>query len=371
VLLAGGTVAYLKLREAGDKPPAKQDAPARQPAAATPAAPVPKASPGATPALQRPSDAAPAPAASTPDETRAREILSEVARANAEGKADRVAALLDTLRQEAWDAPSARDFALRAGWNEYEAAQKAEGAEKVRLLDRARRLLSRGVYAPQAFHADGSPRPERATLIQAIQKANVQVMRHASGVAGVSERFEVPAGWAPVQIVSRQKLPYGHNALLFWNHGGNLDPTRLRAGAVLLLPKEELTVHVHLDRHLLGLFLGDWFVKEFRVGVGKAETPTPVGVFTVEAKHENPDWHSKNGVIPFGDPRNELGVAWIPIVNDENPRSYGIHGTNRPDSVGSHCSEGCVRLSNEDVRELFWWVRSGTAGGPATKVFIH
>jgi lipoprotein-anchoring transpeptidase ErfK/SrfK len=196
-------------------------------------------------------------------------------------------------------------------------------------------------------------------------------MRFGPGVEGVTERFAVPAGWAPLQIVSRQKLPYGHNALLYWNHAGNLDPTRLRAGDTLLLPKEELTLQVHVDYRLLGVFVGDWFVKEFKVGVGKAETPTPRGWFTVEPKHENPDWHSKDGVIRFGDPRNELGDAWIPIVNEENPRSYGIHGTNRPDSVGSACSEGCVRLSNSDVKELFWWVRSANAGGPATRVWIR
>ena len=38
------------------------------------------------------------------------------------------------------------------------------------------------------------------------------------------------AGVRPVVIVSREKLPYGHNAILYWNHAGNLDPRRLRAG---------------------------------------------------------------------------------------------------------------------------------------------
>ena len=44
----------------------------------------------------------------------------------------------------------------------------------------------------------------------------------------------------------------------------------------------------------------------------------PLGSYTVDDKHENPDWWSKkDGLIPYGDPRNELGVAWIPIVNDD------------------------------------------------------
>jgi hypothetical protein len=341
--------------------------------------------PGAGPALQREqatTPAAPGTASATPTaaatepsdaEVRARAILAEMAAARAASDEGRLTALTETLRKEAWDAPSARDFAVRAGmalWKEAE-AWSGEGAVRVQKLDRARRLLSRGVYAPFVFDERGAPRPERAQLIEAIQRANQLVMRHGPGLPGVTEVYEVPPGVAPVQIVSRNQLPYGHNALLFWNHGGDLDPGRLRAGERLLLPKEELRVEVHLGLHRLGLFLGDWFVKEFVVGVGAKETPTPRGRFTVDDKHENPDWWSKkDGLIPYGDPRNELGSAWIPIVNEEHPTSYGIHGTNRPDTVGSDCSQGCVRLRNDDVRELFYWVRRKTAGGPATVVEI-
>ena len=197
--------------------------------------------------------------------------------------------------------------------------------------------------------------------------------RPEGGLPGVTRPFEVPPGWVPVQIVSREKLPYGHNALLYWNHAGNLDPRRLRAGEVLLLPEEPLSVRVFLDRHLLGLFLGDWFVKEFRVGVGRADKPTPLGEFEVGPKQENPDWWGPNGLVRALDPKNELGSAWIPFSGPTLPiaAGFGIHGTNRPATVGTHCSNGCVRLANEEATEMFWWVRTGSAGGPATPVVIR
>ena len=76
----------------------------------------------------------------------------------------------------------------------------------------------------------------------------------------------------------------------FWNQGENLDPTRLRAQQTLLLPQEELTLHVHTRLFRMGIFLGDAFVKEFRVGadIGKprvAYRQTLAGTATVEGRH--------------------------------------------------------------------------------------
>jgi lipoprotein-anchoring transpeptidase ErfK/SrfK len=164
----------------------------------------------------------------------------------------------------------------------------------------------------------------------------------------------------------------GPNAVMYWNQG-NLRPTSMRAGATYVIPLEELTVHVHQRHYRLALFIGDWFVKEFRVGVGRRDTPTPVGEFKVDSKEENPDWWFNGKLIRFGDPKNELGSRWIAIYGDDLPLSagIGIHGTNKPDTVGSRCSNGCVRLKNDEVNELFWWVRTGYNGGPATRIFVR
>ena len=32
---------------------------------------------------------------------------------------------------------------------------------------------------------------------------------------------------------------------------------------------------------------------------------------------------------------------------------YGIHGTNEPNSIGTHASGGCIRLNNHDILELY------------------
>jgi lipoprotein-anchoring transpeptidase ErfK/SrfK len=368
VVLAGGTVAYVKLREKATAAENASAAPAKAPELQRKEGQKPARDPAAGAA------ASPAPAqdaAAVQLETRATEILKDMAAARAAGQEARYAQGFEALRAEAWDASAARDFAVRAGWNEKQRAESTSGLERIRLMDRARRLLSRGVYAPSSFLPSGAPTAERDALIAAIQKINVEVMRYGPGLQGVTRPFEVPEGWAPVQVVSRERLPYGPNAVLFWNKGGNLDPRRLRAGETILLPEETLSVEVQLTWRRLGLFIGDWFVKEWTVGVGKPETPTPRGRFTVGDKEENPDWWSPNGKIPFGHPDNELGAVWIPIANDENPTSYGIHGTNKPATVGTPCSNGCVRLVDEMAKELYQWVRTGRGNGPATIVTIR
>ena len=39
---------------------------------------------------------------------------------------------------------------------------------------------------------------------------------------------------------------------------------------------------------------------------------------------------------------------------------YRIHGTNQPSTIGSFVSSGCIRLTNEDVQDLYTRVKVGT-----------
>jgi lipoprotein-anchoring transpeptidase ErfK/SrfK len=41
-------------------------------------------------------------------------------------------------------------------------------------------------------------------------------------------------------------------------------------------------------------------------------------------------------------------------------QGFGIHGTDDPGSIGKDASQGCVRLRNEEVEQLFTWVSVGT-----------
>ena len=370
LIVAVGVVAYVKLIQQGED--TRADVELNRQEAAT----APKAAPAVLPALMTEEETSDAEAEAL--EAKAREILVRVGQAHEARDRARYDEALQSLRNEAWDAPSARRFAMKLGASQYGAARKAEGLDRVRRFDLARRDMSRGVWLPELFDEAGKPTPERERLLAAIQAANQEVMTYArrenGGLAGVTRPYQVKSGLSPIQIVSREKLRYGPNALLYWNKGGNLDPTKLQAEEWLLLPEEELTLQVNLERKRLAIFLGDWLVKEFPVGVGLPESPTPRGTFTLGVKRQlNPDWDSPQlGRINYGDPRNELGDAWMGIRSDSVPESsgFGIHGTNKPDTVGSRCSKGCVRLRNAEAVELYRWVRSASAGGQATVIEI-
>jgi lipoprotein-anchoring transpeptidase ErfK/SrfK len=57
------------------------------------------------------------------------------------------------------------------------------------------------------------------------------------------------------------------------------------------------------------------------------------------------------------DPKNPLGPYWLGLEGTDGlavgQRSYGIHGTIDPDSIGKMSSMGCIRLHNQDVEVVY------------------
>jgi len=112
-------------------------------------------------------------------------------------------------------------------------------------------------------------------------------------------------------------------------------------------PKGEVSLLIFaLDRELVVLDDGKPF-KRFPVAVGKFSTPTPIGLFKITEKGA---WGEG-----FGSRWMRLSVPW---------GIYGIHGTNKPWSIGSFESGGCIRMHNAHVEQVYEWVKIGT------KVFI-
>ncbi|WP_182199475.1 L,D-transpeptidase [Paraliobacillus salinarum] len=107
-------------------------------------------------------------------------------------------------------------------------------------------------------------------------------------------------------------------------------------------------------------FINEGEVKEvFPVATGLTKDLTPEGMFNIIVKAEQPYYRKKN--IPGGDPKNPLGARWIGFdAKDTNGRVYGVHGTNKPETIGHRVSAGCIRMKNENVIALFNEVPIGT-----------
>ena len=90
------------------------------------------------------------------------------------------------------------------------------------------------------------------------------------------------------------------------------------------------------------------------------------GRVAIEGKHLKPAWSPPAvirrdnprlpDVIPSGAPNNPMGAAALMLSGGE----YAIHGTNRPSSIGSFASYGCIRMHNHDIVDLYDRVTVGT-----------
>jgi len=133
--------------------------------------------------------------------------------------------------------------------------------------------------------------------------------------------------------------------------------TSIKVGERLKILKGNVTVLVDKSDYTLTLLLDGRFIKQYPVGTGKSDK-TPVGKFIVDNKLINPVWYSPDGIYQFGDPNNILGTRWIGFEDKKGLYGYGIHGTTDPDTIGKEMSNGCIRLRNEDVEDLFDYVKA-------------
>jgi lipoprotein-anchoring transpeptidase ErfK/SrfK len=142
-------------------------------------------------------------------------------------------------------------------------------------------------------------------------------------------------------------------------------PERLRRTTVTLATSEAPgTVIIDTGNTALYYVLGQGRAIRYGVGVGR-EGFTWSGVQTISRKAEWPDWHPPAQMIarqPYlprfmaGGPGNPLGARAMYLGSSE----YRIHGTNDPTTIGKFVSSGCIRLTNEDVADLFSRVDVGT-----------
>jgi L,D-transpeptidase ErfK/SrfK len=110
------------------------------------------------------------------------------------------------------------------------------------------------------------------------------------------------------------------------------------------LPEGEIYLEVDTEVAELRVWVGGSVWKTYPVAVGKWATLTPVGEWKIMDKG-----YESGGA--FGTRWMALDVPW---------GGYGIHGTNRPWSIGTYASLGCVRMFNEDIEELYELVPIGT-----------
>lgn len=100
---------------------------------------------------------------------------------------------------------------------------------------------------------------------------------------------------------------------------------------------KKMLIVIDVAKLNLTVYENDQVIATFPVAVGKSSTPTPLGEWKVI--HKSMNWGNGFGTRWMG-----LNVPW---------GIYGIHGTNKPGSIGTYASHGCIRMFNRDVEKLY------------------
>lgn len=107
-------------------------------------------------------------------------------------------------------------------------------------------------------------------------------------------------------------------------------------------PSGRLEILVDLNALTLTILADGRPFRSFPVAIGKLDTPSPAGSWKVVNKgywvQGETKWLGLS--VPFG--------------------VYGIHGTNQPWSIGRRASNGCIRMYNHHLEDLYDWVNPGT-----------
>ncbi len=211
-------------------------------------------------------------------------------------------------------------------------------------------------YVIKAGDTLGTIAQQYNTTVQAIININPQVDLNW---IQVGQRICIPAVEPPVHVRCPQDNYYVimpgdtfYGIAQYFNVSiselqqlnPNINPNYIIVGQAICIPVAPSPVRIEINKaaFTLTLYHNENVVKTYPVAIGKPSTPTPEGTFSTVNKQVNPGG-------PFG-------TRWIGLSKP----SYGIHGTSNPASIGTMASNGCIRLHNRDVNELFNFVPVGT-----------
>jgi lipoprotein-anchoring transpeptidase ErfK/SrfK len=135
----------------------------------------------------------------------------------------------------------------------------------------------------------------------------------------------------------------------------NLSSDKIVPGRKVKVWTSPFSIVVDKSQNILILKSDEEVMKTYIVATG-SNNSTPVGNFKITNKLTNPTWFKAGAVVPASSPENILGSRWLGI----DVPGYGIHGTTDPKNLGKQVTQGCVRMSNAEVEELYTIVPVGT-----------
>ncbi len=161
-----------------------------------------------------------------------------------------------------------------------------------------------------------------------------------------------------LRVIGKQfKVPYE----ILMEINGISRAEALQAGQVIKVINGPFHARVYRSTFTMDVYLQNTFVRSFPVGLGKPSRQTPAGIWLVkpDGKLVKPFWTNPNSGKTYqaDDPDYPLGSRWIGlegIAGEAKDRTgFAIHGTKKPEEIGTLGSQGCIRLHNGDAILLY------------------
>ena len=133
-----------------------------------------------------------------------------------------------------------------------------------------------------------------------------------------------------------------------------VDPKNLKVGMTLKVMPGRLFILVDKKNFTLSWYLDGKFIKRYKCATGAEGSETPAGHYEVFKMDVEPNWTDPNTgkVYKYGEEGHAIGSRWL-AIRGGSKNGLGIHGTIDPQSIGKKASNGCIRLLNKDVEELY------------------
>jgi len=220
------------------------------------------------------------------------------------------------------------------------------------LIEAGRRVEARKMLTELYLGARGA---RAAALRQVLDEINRDLVFNPRCTEGAALYTVVP-GDSLVRIGKKLGVNWRSIARL-----NRMDPSAvLRVGRQLKAITGRPSIVVWKGEFRMALLVDGAYVKEYAVGIG-LDDRTPSGAFVIDNMVVRAPWTTPGGdVVKYGEPDYALGERWLAFEDQPGTSGLGIHGTDKEETVGTKCSNGCLRMRNPDVIELYDFVTLGT-----------
>ncbi|MDO8489541.1 MAG: L,D-transpeptidase family protein [Candidatus Omnitrophota bacterium] len=222
------------------------------------------------------------------------------------------------------------------------------------LLNQARLLEAKGSLLEakllyQKLVNDFPESPNVADLQKKAEEINIKLL-FSPAITPKSTSYQIKPGDTLDKIARLYKTT---TELIMKSN--NISDSLIIPGRKIKVWNAPFNILVNKSQNILLLKSDEEIFKTYIVSTGKNNC-SPVGTFKIVNKLTNPTWFKAGAIVPAQSPENVLGTRWMGF----DLAGYGIHGTTEPKELGKQVTQGCVRLNNTEVEELYSIIPVGT-----------